>query len=111
MQDPFETLKEQFKVLKECPLCAAVFTDEHIKIVESGMSKKIIHVACPTCASSFIYTMGTTEIGMGVVGFMTDLSAADAIRLRNKSPLSDDDLLACYEIIHNRQQEFIHSLI
>jgi hypothetical protein len=92
-------------------LCAAVFTDEHIKIVESGMSKKIIHVACPTCASSFIYTMGTTEVGMGVVGFMTDLSAADAIRLRNKSPLSDDDLLACYEIIHNRQQEFIHSLI
>lgn len=103
-------LRDQFRIMKECPLCDASFVPESFHVVEKTGSAHILHTTCGTCKSSFTFVVGTTHMGMALIALMTDLDLADVRRFKGREPLSEDDILEAYRVLEYAPQLIIHSL-
>ena len=114
-QTPFsqalDSLRSQFKVMQECPLCQKGFGKDQIKVVEQESASHVLHITCSQCQHSLIILVGMTEIGVGIVGLLSDLSLRDVHRFKNREPISEDDLLAHYETISFNHQKFNNLII
>ena len=105
-----KSLRAQFKVMRECPLCPGKFGVETIKVVEDAESSQMLHITCLECLSSVIILVSLTDVGVGLVGIVSELSYEDTCRLKRSEPMTEDEMLSFYEMISDNQQGFIKSI-
>ncbi len=98
-QFSLDSLRSQFKVMRECPVCTTVFENEHIKTVETTEGSQILHTTCSACQNSLIFFIGSTQLGLGLIGMMSDLTYEDIIRFRPKEAISEDTIIECYQAL------------
>ncbi len=98
-QFSLESLRSHFKVMRECPLCTHELVAEHIRTVESREGSHVLHARCPACSNSLIFLVGTTQVGIGLIGMISDLTYDDALRFRRKEAITDDQMIECYQAI------------
>jgi len=98
-QFSLDSLRSHFKVMRECPVCATQFGSEHIRTVESSQGSHVLHVTCLNCSNSLIFLVGSTELGIGLIGMVSDLTYDDSLRFRHKEALTDDQLIECYQAL------------
>lgn len=104
-----DSLRAHFKVMRECPICTASFHDAHIKVVEHLGNSHVLHVTCEQCVNSLIFLVGSTQMGVGLVGIVSDLSFEDSVLFRGRKPLTDDDLIENYRILQHKH--VLHNLL
>ena len=97
--------------MKECPLCEAVFDPKSIKMVDQSQGSHVLHVTCPACKNGIILLVGATDIGVGLVGLVSDLTFEDAYRLKHRPSISEDDLLDYYETIYQKSNSFVQLIM
>lgn len=107
---PFDALKESVHIIKQCPVCNKNYTDEVIHILEETEETTLIHITCPSCKSALVASISTTELGMGLVGVVTDLNENDVMRMRENDPFSEDDLLEFYSLITHHSHQLAEKL-
>jgi len=95
--------KEPMDILKQCPLCNKNYQSNIIKIIADNNNQKLCHLTCPHCNSSLLIITSLTQIGAGLIALVTDLGTADARKFYLKQPLSQNQLLDTYNIIHTNQ--------
>lgn len=100
-QFSLDSLRSQFKVMRECPVCTTVFEHEHIKTVESTESSHVLHTTCVMCHNSLIFFIGSTQLGLGLIGMMSDLVYEDSVRFRHREALTEDMVIECYQALTN----------
>lgn len=98
-QFSLESLRSHFKVMRECPVCTTAFDAEQIRTVESTTGSHVLHVTCITCSNSLIFLVGSTQLGIGLIGMVSDLDFHDSVRFRRKESLTEDDLIECYQAL------------
>ena len=98
-QFSLDSLRSHFKVMRECPVCTAGFDLEQIRTVESIKGSHVLHATCPTCLNSLIFLVGSTQLGIGLIGMVSDLTYDDSVRFRRKESLTEDDLIECYQAL------------
>lgn len=74
-----------------------------MQVIEETGEHSLMHITCTSCAHGLVTLMGNTAMGMGLVALVTDLSRKDVARFKNNTPLSEDELLEYYDMIHNAQ--------
>lgn len=83
--------------MKQCPLCDFGFQDRHIRMVDQVKGSETLHISCPGCASHFVMMLAISDVGVGLIGMMSDLSFEDMKYFSKRAPMTDDDLLSMYE--------------
>ncbi|PLX26743.1 hypothetical protein C0581_03920 [Candidatus Parcubacteria bacterium] len=106
-----DSLRSQFKVMKECSLCEAVFETQSIKTVDQSQGSHVLHITCSQCKNALILLVGLTDVGVGLVGLISDLSFEDARRLKRKQPMTGDDLLDYYQTIYQKSNSFVQLIM
>jgi hypothetical protein len=91
-----DSLKSQFSIIKKCPLCEYSFEDRHIRMVDQVKGSETLHITCPQCESHFVMMLAISDVGVGLVGMMSDLDYDDMKYFSQRKPMSDDDLLLYY---------------
>jgi len=104
------SLRSQFKIMKECPLCEKSFKMDRIQLVEMGQNTKLLHITCPSCNNALLILISFSEIGVGLVGLTSDLTLEDVKRLKTREAFGSDELLDYYEIINHNQSKFVEIL-
>ena len=100
ISDIIEPLRSQFMIMKECLACKRQISDESIKIVAEESNSYMLHQTCPHCENALVLVASINDIGVGLVGMISDLTYEDAGRLYNNEPIDEEFLLEAYQILH-----------
>lgn len=106
-----DLLKSQFDIIKKCPICGKNFEKKDINILNVSFSKNIIHNTCTKCKHSLVFIIESTEVGMVMLGILSDLNLEDLKKFKNKKNFSEKELLDSYKIINFKQKDFIKEII
>ena len=91
-----------------CPVCDTHYTSESTRLIESKVESKsdessvIVHSDCKNCHSSVSFNIAMFGPEIFSIGAVSDLSAADAVKFRNRSPITSDEVIS----IHNFLKAF-----
>ncbi|OGH85003.1 MAG: hypothetical protein A2493_02750 [Candidatus Magasanikbacteria bacterium RIFOXYC12_FULL_33_11] len=95
-----EPLRSQFMIMKECLVCKSKLTDKNIKIVSEENSSYMFHLQCHKCDNALVLLASINEIGVGIVGMMSDLTFEDAKKMHKKDVIDEDFLLDAYQTLY-----------
>lgn len=101
---------DHFKLIKQCPICSKEYLKEKIKIVERDGNLSLMHITCPGCEHAVIALVGATQVGIGLMGAVTDLSVEDVLRLREAEAMTDDELLEASYLLRTQSKQFVELL-
>jgi hypothetical protein len=106
-----DLLKTHFDIIKKCPICEKNFEKKDIHIINYSSSKSFIHNTCSGCRHSLIFIVENTEIGIALIGILSDLNLEDFKKFKIRENFSENDLLESYKIINLKQKDFIKEII
>ncbi|MBI4281813.1 hypothetical protein HY625_03260 [Candidatus Uhrbacteria bacterium] len=89
-------LEEHFHGVASCPLCKKKYDPLEARIVVAEDGSELVHVECQRCRGAILAAVTNADVGMSVVGVVTDLSPDDLFRLRAREPVTSDDVLALH---------------
>lgn len=95
-----EPLRSQFMIMKECLVCKSKLTDKNIQVVAEENISYTLHLQCHKCSNALLILASVSEIGVGIVGMMSDLTFEDAKKMHKKEVIDEDFLLDAYQILH-----------
>lgn len=104
------SLFDQLKLMKTCPLCTKEYSKDSVEIVEESIGTQLMHLTCSHCKNAMLAIFVSSNLGMSSVGMLTDLTAFDAHRLHRKEPISEEAVLSFHDCINKNQKEIIHLL-
>lgn len=104
------SLFDQIRLMKGCPLCKKDYTREALEIVEEGIGTHLVHLTCTYCSNAMLALIVVSKLGMSSVGMLTDLNAPDARRLHHKAAIGEDMILGFHDYLTQNSKEFIHLL-
>jgi hypothetical protein len=67
--------------------------------------RQFIHATCPLCCHALLFFQVAAPGGTGLMGMVTDLSAADVRQLLGKGPISEDDVLGFHTYLRQPRLE------
>ncbi len=83
-----------------CPLCNKEYKPENIKIVDQADETILAHSNCPRCQGAILSLLYKDALGITLIGMVTDLNYDDAIRVKDKKMINQDDILEIYQVIN-----------
>ena len=90
-------LEEHFHAVAHCPVCKSAYDPLRARIVTAEDGVELVHVECPRCYGAIIATVGPSHGGTtAMLGMVTDLTVDDLFRLRNRVPVTTDNVLSFY---------------
>ncbi len=93
------------QLVKRCPVCQTELRSGHVEVLVAQSERQFIHATCPTCAHALLFFQITASGGTGLMGMVTDLSAADIRQLVGKGPISEDDVLGFHTFLRRTRLE------
>ncbi|MBI2436384.1 MAG: hypothetical protein HYV41_01405 [Candidatus Magasanikbacteria bacterium] len=96
-----EILRSHFKVMQQCSVCHVAFDEINIRVIEhiEGVSH-LLYMDCSSCAHAIIVLVSISDIGVGIMGLLSDLSYDDVCRFKIREPMDEHALLENYNIVH-----------
>ena len=86
-----------------CPVCSNKYTAERTSIVEAKEQERmLVHADCDRCKSSVVFSISLDGPEIFSVGMVTDLTAADTIRFRDRESITFDEVID----FHNFLEKF-----
>jgi hypothetical protein len=101
-----KSVQEGLRLMNKCPLCTRQHTPEAANILVERNGTHLVHITCPFCCNAILAVIVVTSMGLSSVGMVTDLKAADVLRLRASGAISEDELLDFYTLLKNKQIKF-----
>jgi len=76
-----------------CPLCNKEYKPLNMRIVENAGDTILAHSHCPKCDGAILSLLYKDFLGITLVGLVTDLCYADAVRIKDGHSVSSDSVL------------------
>ena len=70
-------------------------------MIEEFDGSGLVHITCRGCHSAFLTVVITTPAGASSICMVTDLSAEDARRVRQRPAIGEDELLNFHLLLKN----------
>lgn len=80
-----------------CPLCNKEYAPANLKVVEQAGETILAHSSCPWCQGAVLSLLHKDFMGITLIGLVTDLNYEDAIKLKDRAAVNEDDVLILYE--------------
>ncbi len=97
--EPLGQLQEGLKLMRQCPVCEKNYEIDHVDILEEHEGSHLVHMTCPNCKGAVLALIVISPIGMSSIGMMTDLTADDVLRMRDREPIVGDDILTLHIVL------------
>jgi len=98
------------RLIAECPLCHTPYGDEAVRLLRELEGSRLFHCSCQKCGRSMMALMLERSGWMSTVGLVTDLEAADAIRLEDAEAITSDECIRFTQVLEMNSQEFCRFL-
>jgi hypothetical protein len=96
-----ETLRSHFKVMQQCSVCNTAFDESSIHIIEELEDvSHLLHMSCASCKHKIIVLVSISDVGVGLMGLLSDLTYEDVCRFKTKKPMDEQALLENYSALH-----------
>jgi len=96
LDNNFNDITEQLmKSAAVCPLCnnKNKKSSMTVKLIDRQKDRNIFYAKCNYCGASVISVLDMASSGIGnAVVFLTDLTPAEILNLKDKKPISIDDI-------------------
>lgn len=99
-------IQEGLRLISRCPVCQVQYSKEKTAVLEANSGAHLVHITCQQCQNSILAVVVLSQLGMSSVGMLTDLASVDVGRVKNRGPVSDDEVLAFYQFLKNNQFNF-----
>lgn len=80
-----------------CPLCSKEYRPVNMRIVEQAGETILVHSNCPKCEGAILSLLYKDMLGITLVGLVTDLNYEDAMRVKDREAIEEDEVLEIYE--------------
>lgn len=94
-----DSVFERLRLMRECPVCSRPYETNQAVVIETNEAHHLVHVTCSVCHTAIMTMVVLSAVGMSAIGLVTDLSAADARRLRGWTPISEGELLSWHKFL------------
>lgn len=96
-------LEDGMRLMKQCPLCQTDYNFDNIYLIEEEDNAHLVHITCTVCKGKMLAILMMSSFGMSSVGMITDLDNTDVERLYKEEPMSADDVLELYQLLHTER--------
>lgn len=100
----------------KCPVCGQKYNLKETRVVDSRQSEAaeeatiLIHSDCSRCKSSVMFNIEVKGPEVFSVGMVTDLTASDSTRFKNRGPISVNEVIEIHKSIKKFKGDFIKAL-
>jgi len=108
---PQDRLRESPWLLRECPVCKKAYQKDHMRFLKEYEGSQLIHMTCKHCTHALLLLVMISPFGISSMGMMTDLHAADVVRLHDAAPIDHDDVLDLHVLLSDPDHAFEHAII
>lgn len=98
------------KLLAHCPLCQAMYEEQEIRLLGERGATRLFHCTCRGCGHAMLALILETQGSVSSVGLVTDLEVSDALRFRDRTPITADECLAARMRMIDQSREFCVAL-
>ena len=104
----FNKIVQWLAYILRCPVCGHRYNPDQTKIIDTGEEKPLngrsllVHTDCDRCKSSVVFSISLDGPEIFSVGMVTDLTAADTIRFRDRESITFDEVID----FHNFLEKF-----
>lgn len=95
-------------ILKQCPVCASEYEEDGTSVIEESEEAEVLHLSCRNCRVALLVCNVESPLGMSSIGTLTDLSADDTRRFRERDSFTSDDVLDLHEFLERHISTFPH---
>lgn len=99
------------KLLAHCPLCQALYQDAEVRLLGERGSTRLFHCSCHACGHAMLAIILETQGSVSSVGLVTDLEVQDALRFRDSSALTSDDVILAHRVLDEQSKDFCRVLL
>lgn len=97
-----ETLRSHFKVMQQCSVCNTPFDESSIHVIDEIEDvSHLLHMSCVNCKHKIIVLVSISDVGVGLMGLVSDLSFEDVCRFKLRQPMDEQALLDNYSALHS----------
>lgn len=101
-----QPIQEGLRLMNQCPLCKQQHTADAASILIEKNGTHLVHITCPFCHNAILAVIVISSIGLSSIGMITDLQAADVMRLCDSEAISETELLNFHILLKNKQIKF-----
>jgi hypothetical protein len=112
-QTNFQKITEYLGAILRCPLCAEPYPKEDTFVIETREGEllqpasMLLHSECGKCKSSVVFSISIRGEEILSVGMVTDLTRADAARIKDLPPIDADYVLAMHMFLGQFDGDFV----
>lgn len=105
-------MMEWLAVVLRCPICSNKYSAEQTNIIESrdgaahDNSSMLVHADCERCKSSVVFSIAVDGPEIFSVGMVTDLTAHDAKKFREREEIRVDEVIELHEFLQGFDGDF-----
>ncbi|NQU77088.1 hypothetical protein HQ544_00130 [Candidatus Falkowbacteria bacterium] len=88
-----------------CPLCEARYNPFFARVLETKDEAHLLHSECESCGSYIISLVSNTPFGLSSIGIITDLTAADVLKFKDKPEITSDDVIEFHQQFQKDQKD------
>jgi hypothetical protein len=96
-------IANSLRLIKECPVCHTRYTQTKVQVIDMGEKSVLVYFTCAVCYTSLLATI--IELPFGIIGsaMVTDLKAPEVKKFMSGEEVTEDDVLAVYEMLEGRK--------
>ena len=99
------------QVMKQCPVCDTAYAPEQFVLLSQQGDARLMHATCAHCQYAVLVLVVSTRKGISSVGMITELTASDVERFRDRTPIGETEMFALHTELQKHSQTFIHSVL
>lgn len=102
----FICMNNKLRLVSFCPACESKCEAMNVKKIGEEGKIEYVYVHCKKCRHSVLVAVKVHKVGANSIGFLTDLSFEDAIKLRKNQAVSINDVIDLHMSVENGTFEF-----
>ena len=96
--------------IAQCPVCAAAYADQSVRLIREAHCAKLFHCTCASCGHAMLAVILESGGWVSSVGLMTDLEAGDAARFQGTAPINADECVYFHQHLNEQSADLCREL-
>ena len=108
----YQKMIELLSLVLHCPVCGNKYNAENTNLIDRSEFDRgedaslLVHTDCERCKSSVVFSISMEGPEIFSVGMVTDLTSADAMKFKNSSEVSVDEVIEFHDFLENFDGNF-----
>lgn len=103
-------IDDNMQLVTRCPFCSAEYDLDGAQVIGEENDATMVYIACSECESSIVAIVAMSGLGVVSLGLVTDMTVEDTKKFIKEKPVTSDEFLLIYELLHANQPDVVKQL-